>query len=122
MSELSRRRVGLEIENVTAHSKSSKDKAKPSKKEADEVEFPRDRGRVYKSGSHSGKKHLSTPRKSGSRKGYNDCVDISSLGGEHTHANLVGQQLLVKCTGRRTYVAIAVGPLVEVDASEPDAE
>ena len=31
------------------------------------------------------------------------------------HEHLVRQQILVKCVARRSYIAVAIGPVVEVD-------
>ena len=70
---------------------------------------------MYKSGPHDSEKHLGS--KWGiSWRGYNDKVDISELGGGvFTHEHLVGKQILVKCVARRSYIAVAIGPVVEVD-------
>ena len=70
---------------------------------------------MYKSGPHDSEKHLGSKRGI-SRRDYNDKVDISDLGGGvFTHEHLVGQQILVKCVARRSYIAVAIGPVVEVD-------
>ena len=102
---LSRRRVGL-VQNTIRQASKSKAKSQD--------ETPR-RRRVYKSGPHAGEKHLGSKRGI-SRLGYNDKVDISELGGGvFTHEHLVGQQILVKCVARRSYISVATGPVAEFD-------
>ena len=102
---LSRRRIGF-VQNTIRQASKSKAKSQD--------ETP-PRRRVYKSGPHAGEKHLGSKRGI-SRRGYNDKVDISELGGGvFTHERLVGQQILLKCVARSSYIADAIGPVLEVD-------
>ena len=62
--------------------------------------------RKYKTGPKTGEKHASSPH--GSRKGFRDFVDITDLGETRTHKSIIDNQLVVKCVGRRHYVAIDI--------------
>ena len=62
--------------------------------------------RIYKTGPKTGEKHASSLH--GSRKGFSDFVDITNLGETRTHNSIIGRQLVVKCVGRRHYVAIDI--------------
>ena len=74
----------------------------------------------YAKGLRQGEKYDRKNRAPLARRGYNDSVDITNIAGA-TYESIIGMEMVVKCTGRRTYVGKCIAHGFEYDESDGDA-
>ena len=73
--------------------------------------------RTYRTGERLGQPYAQSKREHGARRGFNDAVDISGLAGQ-TYESIIGHDLVVRCVGRRSYVAKAHAKEFQLDEDD----